>query len=414
MISLKHSVKELMSHKTRLLLTIFAIAWGTIAISCMLAIGQGLRTTFSHATRSLGEPTLTILPGVTTKPYHGNGVGVAVKLIAADVHLLKSQVHGIDKILAIDRTLIKLNYRENSTSASVMAVTANYIDTDPVTIAKGGRFFTPLDEKLKSRVIVLGQNYVDRLFKAHTNPVGQTIQLGTQAFTVIGVMPKTKGFVLGGMPNYYRNYIPLSTYRLLSNTQDYNKIVIVPKHGVDRDLLSKQIRRVIAFQHQVNPLDPGIISIRDHSQIQNTFNNFMLGLQIFLGLIGFITLVVAGVGVANVMFASINQATRDIGIRIAIGAKQYHIVLHYAFESLLVTFIGGILGVLLSFAIVVGLQHVHIHSKYLEQFGNIHPILSYGVVAIVIGMLGLIGFFAGFFPAKHAAQIDPVEALRNE
>jgi putative ABC transport system permease protein len=240
------------------------------------------------------------------------------------------------------------------------------------------------------------------------------VLIGKQPFTVIGVMQKKPEFMSSEAPDEYLNWIPVSTYQLLANPRYIDRISITYKNLNLLTGTKQQIQQIIALHHNADPDDSSIVNFTDLAKIQNTINTFFYGMQIFLGIIGSLTLLIAGVGIANVMFASIKRATHEIGVQMALGARTYHILFHYIAESFLVTIIGGSIGLVLSFLLVFGVRKITFQGKLIEVIGQPNPVLSLKVIFIVVVILGLTGFLAGLFPAMKAAKVDPAESLTYE
>jgi putative ABC transport system permease protein len=178
--------------------------------------------------------------------------------------------------------------------------------------------------------------------------------------------------------------------------------------------LQKQLTSLVARYNGVDPQDETILTIVDIHDMQQKIQTTLNGTEIFLGIVGAMTLVVAGVGVANVMFISVKRATREIGIRMAVGARAWQILWHYIVEALVTTFIGGVIGISLAALLVWAVKQIPIDNEIFQFFGKPMPVLSGLVMVVVIITLGITGLLAGFFPAWRAANVNPVEALRHE
>lgn len=407
--------KELFREKTRIILTILAIAWGTFAIASMLAIGEGLRLTFIKTMSNTGDNLLMMKDGRTNKPYHGTHAGMKINLTKKDFR----EIAKLPNIAAISPTYTlaqTISHRDAHIliNMQILAVAPAYNKIHNIQVLPSGRFISPLDIKQRKAVIVLGEQSAKDLFPHIKNPIGKFTEIGSKPFLIIGVMQHKPQIIAHQAPDAFSNWIPVSTYELYNNPQYMDSIDLTYKNPDLLPELEAHILQVIALNHGADSSDDNLVHFSEFAKRQQKITDFFLGMQIFLGIIGLLTLLVAGVGIANVMYAAINRATHEIGIRMAIGAKTYQILAHYVTESLTVSFIGGLLGLLMSFLLVYGLQQIPMHGKLIRVIGQPHPVLSLSVILIVVLTLGLIGFLAGLFPALKAASIDPTEALAYE
>lgn len=406
-------LKELFTEKVRMVLTILAIAWGTFAITSMLAIGQGLRVDFVQAVANSGKNLLTVEAGATSQPYKGLAANTALHLTKQDLNNIQ---HGVNNIIAISPVYNAgdtIRYQDKSSHTNILAVNPNYSSIHEIATQPNGRFISPFDTNNQSAVIVLGLQTAKELFP-NIDPVGKFVTINNQPFKVIGVMQAKAQIAATQAPDKFNNWIPAATYKVFANPTAIDSFSLTYKDVTQLAETKQQIRKIIAMHYNVNPNDKNIVTLTDLASRQQKIDHFFLGMQIFLGIVGALTLLVAGVGIANVMFASVSQATHNIGIRMTVGAKTYQILFYYLFEALLATAIGGIVGFIMSWFLVYGISHIPMHGKLIEAIGKPIPILSLSVVLTVIIVLGIIGLLAGFFPALKAARIDPAEALRYE
>ena len=411
-------LRELYAQKRRIFLTILAIAWGTASIAGMLSVGEGLRQTFGRGIASGGSSTITIDPGYTSIDNKGIGKGVKVILSQKDVSNIK---------LALNKSNIKMNlvegiysfvpvlsYKRQVIQSHANAVTPRYLRTKGMKVSPGGRFLSSIDEQNQSKVVVLGNKIAENLFEKGVDPLNKKILLGGRVFKVVGVIEST--FKFGGRrgsSDAYLMWIPQSTYKGLSDSRNYNQILLSPKFANQGSKVDKIVRRVIALRGGYNPQDPEFLQIKDSEKTQETLKQVFLGMQVFLGIIGGITLLVAGIGIANVMFLSVKQSIKEIGIQIAIGARSSNILAHYVFEGLVTTFIGGILGLLLVKLIIYLIGLIPVKGSFFAQIGAPKPVLSLSVIVAAIIVLGFIGFLSALFPAIRASRIAPAVALRE-
>jgi putative ABC transport system permease protein len=307
----------------------------------------------------------------------------------------------------------KLQYGNQSSYTNVLAVNSPYAEMNKMNINATGRFISPLDIVNNRKVIVLG---ADIKFKSLENPVGEKVYINGQPFLVIGQLAQKAQ--LGGrrQNDAVRAFIPYSTYKLLMNPQKIDSFIIELKKDQDETWIENKIQTIVALMHHADPTDTKIVTVRNFSKRQAQVNDFFFGMQIFLGIVGALTLMVAGVGIANVMYASVSRATHEIGIRMAIGAQTYQILTHYIGEALLATIIGGAIGLIMALFLVLGINNLPLElPEWLAKIiSRPEAILSWNVVVAVISVLGITGLLAGLFPALKASRVDPSEALRYE
>lgn len=412
---IKSIFKDLFYERTRILLTILAIAWGTFSISTMLAIGEGLRLTFAKAVESSGKNYLTLAGGRTSKEYFGTHPNTRINLSQKDFKAIKS-LPNVATISAEYDIAAIVTADASSIKTVVKAVAPEYFTIHHIAVGQGGRVFNEIDMQNRQPVIVLGRHSKKELFPDLPEDLilGKVVLVGNQPFVVIGVMQQRPQLIISEAPEDFFDWIPVSVYDLLANPTSIGSISITYK---DLNLLpqTKQaIQKAIALNHSADPNDADIIDFSDLAKAQKTVNTFFTGMQMFLGIIGMLTLLVAGVGVANVMYVSVRRATHEIGLRMALGARTYNILAHYILESFLVTLLGGIIGLIMSGVLVYGMQRIPFSGKLIDIIGQPHPVLSLNVFFIVILVLGIIGFLSGIFPALKAASIDPAKALTYE
>ena len=305
MIFLREIIQELFYEKTRIVLTIFAIAWGAFAIAIMLAIGEGLRLNFARTMANAGDNLLTITLGRTSKNYRGVSANEQLKLTKRDM----DAIVGLPNVASVTpkyRFSAKLRYRDRNVNyASFYAVTPEYAVTHRVQVKPTQRFISAFDLKKRNSVVVIGAMTANKLFAPKENPMGNTIYIDDRPFTIIGVMQKKAQMYTMEIPDDRLNWIPAATYELLNNPQQIDVIEVAYK---DLKLLSKTkntIQKVVAFNHGVYPHDASVLNFSDLASEQEKVNDFFVGMQVFLGIVGGLTLLIAGVGVANVMYASV-------------------------------------------------------------------------------------------------------------
>lgn len=410
-------IRHIFIDRLRLVLAVLAVAWGTAAVGFMLAIGEGFRQHFTTALQNMGTDVLAISAGVVSIPSYSHAVGDWVRITQTDWRQLQrhvgqqarlSRVYQEWQEVAVEGAIQKV--------ISVLAVEPYHQALQDIQLQPGGRFINPLDMQWYRQVIVLGAEIASQLFPEDKNPIGRTVQLTLgedqkQTFQVVGVtQPKVQVTSPFWPFDDQQTWIPATTYERLQNPWQVSTVLLSPNTPVLKD----KVRRVIATNRKFNLHDEAILSFFDTQEIQQKNERFFTGFQILLGIIGTITLLVAGTGIASVMFIIVKKNTREIGLRMALGATPRNVLVSYLTGALLITMVGGIVGLLLVILGTYGWQHLswlHMVSKWI---GEVKPQLSPLVLAIIIGLLVVIGVIASLLPALRAAKIEPAAALRGE
>jgi putative ABC transport system permease protein len=242
--------------------------------------------------------------------------------------------------------------------------------------------------------------------------VGKDVMVDNVPFVVVGVLQKKIQTSMNNGPDDERAVIPYTTFRTIYGDEHVNSIVVRPSDPNAQEQLTKEIYRVLGRKYRFDPADERALRIWDFIENAKINHQVSLGVSIFLFSVGFLTLLIAGVGVANVMYAIVKERTREIGIRIAVGAKRKHILAQFIFQALLIAFIGGAIGLLFSWGVVSAMKLIPSDDGAMQFLGK--PVLSPVIMIITAGILAVIGLLAGFFPARRAAGVDPVESLRYE
>ncbi|MDZ7371654.1 MAG: ABC transporter permease, partial [candidate division KSB1 bacterium] len=278
--------------------------------------------------------------------------------------------------------------------------------------APGGRFINEEDLKERRRVVFLGGEIAKEIC-GRENPVGDVITIDGIPFTVIGTLPKKLQTAMNNGPDDRRAIIPFTTFQTLYGNRYIGELILHARSPLETQRVINRAKEILGRKHLFDPKDERALYIWDMVEAERQGAKVFTGLNIFLGVIGGMTLVIAGVGVANIMYVVAKERTREIGIKRAVGAKRRHIIFQFVFESLLMSFIGGSLGLLISIAVVRLVRMIPISGDGAMQFLG-RPMLSSAVVLTAVCILALVGLFAGLFPARKAASVDPVEALRYE
>lgn len=404
--------RELKTQKKKITLTILALAWGTFSIVVLLSFGEGLNRQMMKSLHGLGEGICIVYGGQTSKPYKGLGKGRVIRLREDDVELLKRRISGIELISPEnDRYRNNMTYGRKSLSERVIGVYPPFEDLRGYFPQRNGRFINDLDLKNKKRVVFLGTELKKRLF-GEEEAVGKTILINRIPFLVIGVMMEKMQNSMYSGPDVDKAAIPFSTFQTIYGDKYLNRLIYKPKDISQSEIVKNDVYKLLSQKYKFDPTDKQALNFWDMIEEEKIMRNIFLGIEIFMGIIGGLTLVVAGVGVANIMYVSGKRRTKEIGIKMALGAKKRHVLLQFVSEALIIAIIGGTAGLLLSFIVVELFEILPLEGDVADILA--HPVMSLKIMLLTAIILGVVGFLAGVFPARRAASSNPVEALRYE
>ena len=409
---LQEYLSDLKSQKLRSFLTMFSITWGTIAVVLLLSFGEGLKNTMSAGFTNAFNNILLVYGGTTSKEYQGLPKGRSIRFQIEDIDLLKNSIPQIEKISpSYGRWGTTLKTKLNKRTTYMEAVYPSFEDLRDMYPSSEGRFINQRDEKYRRRVVFLGNNIAKELFGDST-AVGKSLDLNGIPFTVVGVMEAKIQTSMNNGPDADRAIIPASTFKAMYGERYINHILIRPRSTRENLITKEAVTRVLANRYKFDASDENAITVWDTIQMAKQINMVMFGIQIFLGVVGLFTLFIAGVGIANIMYVVVKERTLEIGVKLAVGARKVHILIQFLFEALSISLLGGAIGLGLSVAIVTLIRQAPVNDGPMQFLT--HPELSAPIAVLCTGILVLIGFVAGFFPARKAANLNPVESLRYE
>jgi putative ABC transport system permease protein len=405
-------LRDLKKQRKRITLTIMAIAWGTISIVMLLSFGEGVKRSLTKAQHGMGKDIVVMWGGQTSVPYEGLGKGRRIRFMDEDLELLKKKVPGIEAVGGeYNRWGVSITYKKNTVSERVNGVHPCYEEMRAHYSERGGRFINDLDMQYKRRVVFLGNKLKERLF-GKEDAIGKTIIINNIPFTVIGVMIEKMQMGMYNGPDEDKATIPATTFKAIWGHKYLDNIVYQPKDPSQIEEVKEKVSEVMGSKYKFDPKDKQALWLWDVIEGQKVFGKVIFGFQIFLGIIGGMTLLIAGVGVANIMYVAVRERTREIGIKMALGAKRFQIMSQFLLESLLIAILGGALGVIFSVILVKIWGAIPVKADWMQWLGK--PTISVEIALITALILGAIGMLSGIFPSRKAASVNPVESLRYE
>jgi putative ABC transport system permease protein len=413
MITLKDVFRQLLrdvrTEKLRTFLTVFGIVWGTVAISLMLAFGTGLHKNLIKQTAGLGDRIVIAWPGLTSIPFEGLGKGRRLRVTEEDISAVRGEVPGLKAISGEYQTSMRLDYGTKTMSIDISGVASEFGSMRNLVPAAGGRFVNPIDDREQRRVIFIGDKLAENIFgdspDAVSNSIGKIVLVNQSPFLVIGVLvKKAQDSSYSGRDNE-KAFIPSSTFRALNGDKYVDNMVFQAASSKETKSLIERVRAAFGDRLRFDAKDKEAMSMWDTTEQFQFFDIFMLSFNAFLGIIGVLTLIVGGIGVSNIMNVVIEERTREIGIKMALGAKSRAILMQFLLETLMITIFGGTVGFIISLAICA----IFPASLY-EYVGK--PEVSPIVALFTAVALGIVGLIAGYFPARDASRLDPVVAMK--
>jgi len=401
--------RDLIRQPLRTALTLSGVVWGTFSVVLLLAFGNSVSKAQIKRFHGMGQGIVLVFPSRTTLPWQGFLKGKAVRITPEMVEEIPDKVPGIEVISPefVGGRLIR--HGRNEFRNTVRGVNPRF-ELMRNTIAAKGRFLDPEDMAARKRVCFIGDVLATDLF-ATDEPVGQSVFIDSVPFTVVGVMrTKLQSSNYNGQRDERCAFIPWTTYASLYGTKFVSNFIFRPIDTGRSKAVMEDIKGHLSKLIGFSPADPDALSVWDTLEFEKQFTTFFLAFTIFLGVIGSFTLLVGGVGVASIMRVVVDERTREIGVKLAVGARRRTILWQFFSESLVIMLLGGLIGFGLSAAVLQAAKAFP-EGGFTEFVGV--PVLNPLVVVSTVFILLAIGVIAGMIPARTAASTDPIEALRK-
>lgn len=398
------ALRALRQNRLRTGLTMLGMIIGVAAVVLMLSIGQGARTKINETIAAMGSNLFLVVPGATSSGGFSFGSGSVRTLTISDSHAI-AELTSIGSTAPVTTGTVQLNYGSKNWSTIITGTTPSYFEVGNWKMESGAAF-TESDLRSAARVVILGAVTAKNLFNEE-DPIGKTIRISNRPFVVVGIL-MAKGQSLTGRDQDDTVIIPITTSeRQITGSQFPGSIrymLVQAKSPDDMDIAEIEITQLLRQRHRIPKGKDNDFTVRNLTAIADVATDAAKVMSIVLGAIASVSLLVGGIGIMNIMLVSVTERTREIGIRMAIGANQRAILTQFLLEAMMICLMGGVIG------LILGIGGAWLVSRFADM-----------LIVITVGMIGLaflfssaVGIFFGFYPAKKAASLKPVDALRYE
>ncbi len=405
----KIALRAIAANKMRSFLTALGIIIGIAAVITMLAIGQGSKASIKANIAEMGSNMIMISPGADMRGGVRQDASSMETLKQSDYQAIKDECNYINAISPTVNSSGQWIYGNNNTQSSIYGVNQDYLTIRQLKVADG-EMFTDSDIKAAAKVCILGQTVVDYLFPDGSDPIGKVVRFNSIPFRVVGVLQK-KGYNSMGMDQDDLVLAPYTTVMKRIMAQTYLGGIVCSAITEEASQPAQtQITEILRRTHKLKDAtdtteaDEDDFNIRSQEEISSMMNSTMSTITILLGSVAGISLLVGGIGIMNIMYVSVTERTREIGLRMSVGARGVDILNQFLIEAILLSVTGGIIGVLLGVGLAVSLQQFFHVTTQIEAWSIV---MSFAVCTFT-------GVFFGWYPAKKAARLDPIEAIRYE